>query len=1025
MRRAAVSALVVVVAARTLAAQSTARQAPFTANDALDVVTTSVADLSNDGRWLAATSTARRAGLGVDYRRDGDPSYIRPAASQLVVIDTRTGDTRPVFPEGRNVRAIVWSPNGASLAALVLRGDRYEPVVWDRATGNVRTLPVPTGSYVAENSELQWSADGTRLVLALRSAAWRVRVATAFDHLTKGPILVQKSHDPFLAWDDLRRLGNVRSIYTIDAATGRSTQLVPESMVAAWRLSADDSLLTWQEDITTKTDYDVIFGSEQKLVARRLSGGETMTLQATLKGANVSWAPDGRTYAFTRDGRVRVARVGDAAAHQVAGPDSGAAASEDTTATARAAKANARFAVSRWSPRGDALLLTNPEGYWLANAASGQRDLVLPTNDSLPSAPRYVPVAWSEDGRYLYFSYASRTQWERGLVRLDGTTKILQELVKDGRLYQGFRLAKSSDVMVYASGEGNRPAELYTADATLALPRRLTNANPGLASKYLARTQLLGYRDADGRTRYGVVYVPADFRAGTPAPTLFSIYEDFFDDTFDATVNVLTSNGYVVVKPSVAFETGFPGEAWLKGVTAAANALIERGVSDSARLGVFGTSYGGYATNLLITQTSRFKAAVNTSGKVDLISFYTDSPRLGVRNIHAAEKSQDRIGATLWQQPQKYIAHSAIMFADRITTPLLLITGAQDPNVPADNTREMYYALRRLGKDVTWVNYMNAGHGTPGTTAAEFVDYHERLLSFFGAHLKGEPSDRVVEATSLLGEPLYRPAASGPARERQEAQLAEAQRAWAHTPSNADSIIWLGRRTAYLGRFTDAIAIFSDGIQKHPDDPRMYRHRGHRYLTVRKLSLAIRDFERAASLISGKLDVVEPDGQPNARNVPTSTLQSNIWYHLGLAYYLSGDFASALRAYREDLKVATNPDMHVATAHWLYMTLRRLGRDAEAAQVLAPITKDMEIIENGSYHRLLLLYKGELVERDVLKDFGSAGTLDDVTAAYGVGNWHLYNGRPERAQAIFARILGARSQWASFGYLSAEAESAR
>src|SRR5439155_19344117 len=97
------------------------------------------------------------------------------------------------------------------------------------------------------------------------------------------------------------------------------------------------------------------------------------------------------------------------------------------------------------------------------------------------------------------------------------------------------------------------------------------------------------------------------------------------------------------------------------------------------------------------------------SGKVDIISFYTDSPRLGVRNVNAAEKTQDRIGATLWQQPQKYVQHSSVMFADRITTPLMPITAQQDSNVPADNTRERYYALRRLGKEGVLVNYANGG----------------------------------------------------------------------------------------------------------------------------------------------------------------------------------------------------------------------------------------------------------------------------------------------------------------------------
>ncbi len=137
-------------------------------------------------------------------------------------------------------------------------------------------------------------------------------------------------------------------------------------------------------------------------------------------------------------------------------------------------------------------------------------------------------------------------------------------------------------------------------------------------------------------------------------------------------------------------------------MTAAANAVAASGVADSSRLAVMGQSYGGYATNLLITQTGRFAAAINVSGKVDLISFYTDSPRLGVRNIHAAEKSQDRIGATLWQQPQKYVAHSAIMFADRITTPLLMLTGGQDHTTCRNSTsaRPNYAAPPRKDGDL-------------------------------------------------------------------------------------------------------------------------------------------------------------------------------------------------------------------------------------------------------------------------------------------------------------------------------------
>ena len=236
-----------------------------------------------------------------------------------------------------------------------------------------------------------------------------------------------------------------------------------------------------------------------------------------------------------------------------------------------------------------------------------------------------------------------------------------------------------------------------------------------------------------------------DYEPGKKYPTVFNIYEQFFDDNFNGTINILTSNGYAVMQPSVTLEIGFPGEAWMKGVTSAANKLIDMGIVDPERLGVQGTSYGGYATNLLITQTNRFKAAINISGKVNMISFYTDSPRLGVRNIHAPEKSQDRLGATLWQQPQKYIQQSAIMFADRIKTPLLLMAGEQDHNVPPRQAMEMYYALRRLNKEVEWVSYTNGGHGMPTTSAAEVEDYHKRILKWYDDHLKGDLKKKAEE----------------------------------------------------------------------------------------------------------------------------------------------------------------------------------------------------------------------------------------------------------------------------------------
>lgn len=267
------------------------------------------------------------------------------------------------------------------------------------------------------------------------------------------------------------------------------------------------------------------------------------------------------------------------------------------------------------------------------------------------------------------------------------------------------------------------------------------------------------------------------------------------------------------------------------------------------------------------------------------------------------------------------------------------------------------------------------------------------------------------------------PPVSDKAKLEMETRLKEAQAQYDANPNSADAIIWLGRRLAYLGRFTEAIDTYTKGIARFPRDARFYRHRGHRGITLRQFDLAIADFIKASALVKGKPDEIEPDGQPNERNIPTSTLQFNIWYHLGLAYYLSGQNEKALDAYRECLKVSKSPDRLVSTTHWLYMTLRRLNRNHEAEKVLEPITAGMDVIENAGYYRLLLMYKGVLTADQLLEE-AQGDSAASHSVLYGIGNWYLYNRRPEQAIAVFRRIVSSQ-QWTSFGFIAAEADLKR
>ena len=255
-----------------------------------------------------------------------------------------------------------------------------------------------------------------------------------------------------------------------------------------------------------------------------------------------------------------------------------------------------------------------------------------------------------------------------------------------------------------------------------------------------------------------------------------------------------------------------------------------------------------------------------------------------------------------------------------------------------------------------------------------------------------------------------------------ESKLNEAQQLFEKDPNSAEQILWVGRRTAYLGRYKEAIRILTKGIAQFPSDARFYRHRGHRFITLRCFDAAVADFEKASKLIMGQPDEIEPDGLPNARNIPTSTLQSNIWYHLGLAHYLKGEFARALTAYREAEKVSKNPDMLVATTHWLYMTLRRLGREKEASRTLSAIKDDLDLIENADYYKLIKVYKGQLKPENVLEEISAdANSLSNATMGYGLGNRFLYNGQRAQAEKVFRQVT-AGNQWASFGYIAAESE---
>jgi len=274
-----------------------------------------------------------------------------------------------------------------------------------------------------------------------------------------------------------------------------------------------------------------------------------------------------------------------------------------------------------------------------------------------------------------------------------------------------------------------------------------------------------------------------------------------------------------------------------------------------------------------------------------------------------------------------------------------------------------------------------------------------------------------AQALTLSGKPLFSATPGQAALD----QLADANKNYDADPNDAENIIWYGRRTAYTGDFRGAIEIFSEGIEKFPNDDRMYRHRGHRYISIREFDRAIADLEQAAKLIEGKENETEPDGQPNEQNIPVSSRHGNIWYHLGLAYYLKQDWENAFRAYQNGFNSGRNDDNRVSTTHWLYMIKRRMGDEEGAVKVLDVITADMTVIENFSYHQLCLFYKVEMTVEELVGD--NEDTPSGASTAYGLANWYYYNGQDDKATKHLNALVDTNS-WAAFGFIAAEADLA-
>ena len=305
--------------------------------------------------------------------------------------------------------------------------------------------------------------------------------------------------------------------------------------------------------------------------------------------------------------------------------------------------------------------------------------------------------------------------------------------------------ARSADTYLLTVSTYSDPADYYVTGPDFHELKRVTDIQPKAKEFNWGKAELVHYKSADGVPLAGTLIKPENFDPSKKYPMIVYIYERLSQNTHGfvlpregTSINptFYASNGYLVFEPDIAYKVGSPGQSALKCVLPAIQAVVDKGFVNEDAIGIQGHSWGGYQIAYMVTQTNRFKAAAAGAPVSNMVSAYGGIRwGTGLPRQFQYEKTQSRIGGTLWDSPMKFIENSPIFMADRVQTPLLMLHNDQDDAVPWYQGIEYYLALRRLGKEVYLLNYNGQPHGlrTKGTQR----DYTVRMFQFFEHHLKG------------------------------------------------------------------------------------------------------------------------------------------------------------------------------------------------------------------------------------------------------------------------------------------------
>ncbi len=707
--------------------------------------------------WYAFTEDGRRL-VYTASSEDG-------TADGIYVVDVASGVATPVLTGPGHYREVAIHEDGDQVAFLSNRddfaaaqpaftlyhwaaGEQARPIA---AAGNAA---IPAGWWVSEHGDISFSHDGRRVFFGTAP-----RPAPDDDEKVDPEDVVKLDvwnwRDPYLQPMQLRRLEEERKrTYraVVHLRNGAVVQLadmdVPEVELGD-RGDADVALgssdLPYRQLISWDTRY-----ADHYLIDVR-TGERTRVLEASQ--GRVFLSPDARHAGWydpeaeqwfvldTRNGETRI--VSEAVPHPLFDEE------HDSPSLP------GPYGSAGWTSDGR-LLVYDRFDIWALDPAGRAAPRAITEGEGRRNGLRFRYIRLDEDERtidpsqdILLSAFDVRTKAD-GFYRdrVSGDARPVQ-LVMQPKSFGRPARAEDAERLLFTRGDFVEYPDLWVSGPDFRDMRRISDVNPQQAQYVWGTAELVDWISTDGMPLQGVLYKPENFDPSKTYPMMVYFYERLSDNLHQhvapaatrASINTTfyVSRGYLVFTPDIPYRIGYPGESAMNAVMPGVLSLIGKGFVDAANIGVQGHSWGGYQIAYMLTKTNLFAAAEAGAPVANMTSAYGGIRwGTGMSRMFQYEKTQSRIGGTLWEAPLHFIENSPIFWADKIETPLLMMHNDQDGAVPWEQGIELFVALRRLGKPVVMLNYNGADHGL--VREAERRDLTIRLQQFFDHYLKDAPA---------------------------------------------------------------------------------------------------------------------------------------------------------------------------------------------------------------------------------------------------------------------------------------------